>query len=167
MMCGYPFVGTLVKRFGNRAVSAGGAFLALTGTLPLVYRASHGLVIPILGFALFIPRHGSELCWRSFPFGCVFFRPPGRPAEATTALNIVMRIGGPTLTTVCATFLGWRLGLAQTPAALQGAFTAAFLLLCMFHAALFAAAMRLPQSVEGTNKQPHASASVTLESVSE
>jgi hypothetical protein len=80
-MCGYPFVGTLVKRFGNRAVSAGGAFLALTGTLPLVYRASHGLVIPILGFALFIPRHGSELCWRSFPFGCVFFRPPGRPAD--------------------------------------------------------------------------------------
>ena len=47
------------------------------------------------------------------------------------------------------------------------AFTGAFLLLCIFHAALFGAAMRLPQSVEGTNEQPRASPSVTLESVSE
>jgi hypothetical protein len=37
MMCGYPFVGTWVKWFGNRKVSAGGASLALAGTLPIIY----------------------------------------------------------------------------------------------------------------------------------
>ncbi len=73
---------------------------------------------------------------------------------AATALNIEMRLGGPTLTTVCATFLGWRLGIAETPGGMQGAFAAAFLLLCAFHAVLFAAAMRLPLSVEGTTDQP-------------
>jgi MFS family permease len=167
MMCGYPFVGTLVKRFGNRMVSGGGAFLALTGTLPLVYLGSHGLVIPILGFALFIRGMGLSCVGVPSLSAAYSSVSSGDLPMATTALNIVMRIGGPTLTTVCATVLGWRLGLAQTPAAVQGAFTAAFLLLCIFHAALFAAAMRLPQSVEGTVEQPHTSASVTLERVSE
>ena len=49
---------------------------------------------------------------------------------ATTSLNIVHRLGGLTLTTLCATFLGWRLGIAQSSAGLSGAFTAAFVLLC-------------------------------------
>jgi MFS family permease len=167
MMCGYPFVGTLVEYFGNRMVSAGGAFLALIGTLPLVYLASHGLVISILGFALFI--RGMGLSCVGVPSLSAAYSSVRREdlPMATTALNIVMRIGGPTLTTVCATFLGWRLGLAQTPAAVHGAFTAAFFFLCIFHAALIAAAMRLPLSVEGTNEQPRASAAVTLERVSE
>jgi predicted MFS family arabinose efflux permease len=54
MMCGYPFVGTWLKWFGNRKVSAGGASLALSGTLPFIYMANHGLVIAILACALFI-----------------------------------------------------------------------------------------------------------------
>jgi hypothetical protein len=86
---------------------------------------------------------------------------------ATTALNIVMRIGGPTLTTVCATFLGWRLGPAYSRDAILSAFTAAFLLLCTFHALLFAAAMRLPLSVEGATEQALGAAPGVLESVSE
>jgi putative transposase len=36
---------------------------------------------------------------------------------ATTSLNIVQRLGGPTLTTLCATFLGWRMSAALSPAA--------------------------------------------------
>jgi hypothetical protein len=67
---------------------------------------------------------------------------------ATTSLNIVMRLGGPTMTTLCATFLGWRLGLAHSHASLPSPFTAAFLLLCAFHALLFAAALRLPPSID-------------------
>ena len=47
-----------------------------------------------------------------------------------------------------ATFLGWRLGLAQSSASLSSAFTAAFLLLCGLHAFLFAAALRLPLSLD-------------------
>jgi EmrB/QacA subfamily drug resistance transporter len=36
MICTYPWMGALTQRFGIRRVSAGGAFLALAGTLPFV-----------------------------------------------------------------------------------------------------------------------------------
>jgi hypothetical protein len=71
---------------------------------------------------------------------------------ATTALNIVQRLGGPTLTTLCATFLAWRLGSTQPDDAVLGPFTAAFVLLCALHALLFAAAMRLPLFVQGATE---------------
>jgi hypothetical protein len=65
---------------------------------------------------------------------------------ATTTLNLVMRMGGPALTTLCATFLGWRLA-AQTTAPVSSAFSAAFALLCGFHLVLIVAATRLPRRV--------------------
>jgi hypothetical protein len=71
---------------------------------------------------------------------------------ATTALNVVQRLGGPTLTTLCATFLAWRLRAANDSGGLPGAFTAAFVLLCALHAVLFVAALRLPVSVEGATE---------------
>lgn len=167
MMCGYPFVGTLVKRFGNRGVAAGGAFLALAGTLPLVHLAGHGLVIPTLGIALF--TRGMGLSCVNVPSISAAYASVRREAlpMATTALNIVMRLGGPTLTTVCATFLASRLELAGSPGAADGAFAAAFILLCVFHAALFGAALRLPWSVERTTEQPGSPMPVALESISE
>jgi len=81
---------------------------------------------------------------------------------ATTSLNIVQRLGGPILTTLCATFLGWRLGIAQSSAGLSGAFTAAFLLLCGLHAFLFAAALRLPLSLDKAPEKPLAEESTAL-----
>lgn len=65
---------------------------------------------------------------------------------ATTTLNLVMRMGGPTLPTICATFLGWLLA-DRTAAPASAAYGGAFALLCGFHQALFAAALRLPRSV--------------------
>jgi hypothetical protein len=87
---------------------------------------------------------------------------------ASTSLNIVQRLGGPTLTTLCATFLGWRLGMAQPSASLSRAFTAAFVLLCGLHALLFAAALRLPSSIGKAMEQPVAEEpSALLELMSE
>lgn len=167
MMCGYPFVGALTKRFGIRKVSAGGASLALGGTLPFIYLASHGLVIAILASSLFVRGMGlSAVGVPSISAAYVSVKREDLPM-ATATLNIVMRIGGPTLTTICATFLGWRLGSASSPDAVSGAFTLAFLLLCTFHALLFAAAMRLPLLLEGGTEQTLATAPAALESVSE
>ena len=56
---------------------------------------------------------------------------------------------------------------AQELDAVQGAFTAAFILLCTFHGLLIAAAMRLPRSVEGGTKQTLVIVPIALESVSE
>jgi len=86
---------------------------------------------------------------------------------ATTALNIIQRLGGPTLTTLCATFLGWRLASAPLHKAVLGPFTEAFLLLCVLHALLFAAAMRLPLSLPKADEQRVDEVVEVLESISE
>jgi len=120
--------------------------------LPFVYLASHGLVIALLTCALFLRGMGlSAIGTASISAAYSSVKREDLPM-ATTTLNIVMRIGGPTLTTICATFLGWRLASAHSPDAAQGAFTAAFILLCTFHGLLIAVAMRLPLSVEGGTK---------------
>lgn len=144
MMSTYSFVGSLVDRFGNRSVSAGGALTALAGTLPFIYLASRGFAGPLVAGALFVRGMGSSCI--GVPSISAAYSSVKRQdlPMATTALNIVMRMGGPTLTTLCATFLGWRLA-AHTTAPATGAFSDAFALLCGFHLVLFAAAMRLPR----------------------
>jgi EmrB/QacA subfamily drug resistance transporter len=154
MMCGYPFVGAWVNRFGNRKVSAGGALLALAGTLPFIYMAAHGLVTGLLVGALFIRGVGmSAVGIPSISAAYSSVKREDLPM-ATTTLNILMRIGGPTLTTICATFLDWKLASAPSHDGMQSAFSAAFILLCSFHGLLIAAATRLPRSVvEGTAQE--------------
>jgi hypothetical protein len=64
---------------------------------------------------------------------------------ATTTLNIVHRLGGPTLTTVCATFLAWRMRLSGGASA--KAFVAAFGLLCGLQVLALLSALQLPTRV--------------------
>jgi EmrB/QacA subfamily drug resistance transporter len=162
MICSYPWMGALTQRFGIRKVSAGGALLAFAGTLPFLYLASHGLVFAVLAGALFLRGVGlSAVGIPSISAAYASVRKQDLPM-ATTSLNIVQRLGGPTLTTLCATFLGWRLGMAQSSASLSSAFTAAFLLLCGLHAFLFATALRLPLSLDKETEQPLAEESPAL-----
>ena len=150
MMCTYPFMGRLTKRFGIRKLAACGALLALAGTLPLVFLAQHGLVVAVLAASLFIRSVGvSAIGIPSITSGYASVARQDLPM-ATTAMNIVQRLGGPTLTTLCATFLGWRLSATAVFASTSGAFTAAFGLLCALHLVLFLATLRLPWRV------PHA-----------
>jgi len=144
MMCTYPFMGYLTKRFGIRKLAACGALLAFAGTLPLVFLAQHGLVVAVLAASLFIRGVGvSAIGVPSITSGYASVARQDLPM-ATTAMNIVQRLRGPTLTTLCATFLGWRLPAAADPATASGAFIAAFGLLCALHALLFLATLRLP-----------------------
>ena len=149
MICSYPWMGALTQRFGIRKVSAGGAFLAFAATLPFLYLASHGLVVAVLACALFLRGVGlSAVGIPSISAAYASVQKRDLPT-ATTSLNIVQRLGGPTMTTLSATFLGWRLGL-HSHAPLPNPFTAAFVLLCALHALLFAAALRLPPSIDKT-----------------
>jgi len=168
MICSYPWMGTLTQRFGIRKVSSGGALLAFAGTLPFLYLSSHGLVLSVLACALFLRGVGlSAVGIPSISAAYASVRKQDLPM-ATTSLNIVQRLGGPTLTTLCATFLGWRLGAAHSSAGLTDAFTAAFLLLCVLHACLFAAALRLPLFIgKVTQQTPAQEAPVILEMMSE
>jgi EmrB/QacA subfamily drug resistance transporter len=144
MMCTYPFMGRLTKRFGVRKLAACGALLALAGTLPLVFLAQHGLVVAVLAVSLFIRGVGvSAIGIPSITAGYASVARQDLPM-ATTAMNIVQRLGGPTLTTLCAVFLGWRLSATADLASTSSAFMAAFGLLCVLHALLFLATLRLP-----------------------
>jgi EmrB/QacA subfamily drug resistance transporter len=148
MACSLPSLGALTRRFGLRNVSAGGALLALLGTLPFLYLAGHGLVLALLTIALFCRGVGlGAVGIPSLTAAYVSVRKQDLPM-ATTSFNIVQRLGGPTLTTLCATFLAWRLNVADGSGNLFGAFVGAFALLCALHALLFVSALRLPASVD-------------------
>jgi EmrB/QacA subfamily drug resistance transporter len=144
MICSYPWMGALTQRFGIRKLSAGGAFLALAGTLPLVWLAGHGLIVAVLACTLFVRGVGlSAVGIPSISAAYASVRRHDLPM-ATTSLNIVQRLGGPMMTTLCATFLGWRLSAAPGPAVTSDAFAEAFGLLCFLHLLLFLGTLRLP-----------------------
>ena len=154
MMCTYPLMGPLTKRFGIRKLAACGALLALAGTLPLVFLAQHGLVVDVLAASLFVRGVGvSAIGIPSITSGYASVKRQDLPM-ATTAMNIVQRLGGPTLTTLCATFLGWRLSAIADLASMSGAFIAAFGLLCALHALLFLATLRLPWLAPHAGPEP-------------
>jgi EmrB/QacA subfamily drug resistance transporter len=147
MMCTYPWLGRLTRRFGIRGTSAGGASLAFLGTLPFLYLSSHPFNLPILAGALFLRGMGlSAVGVPSISAAYASVHKSQLPM-ATTSLNIVQRLGGPTLTTLCATFLGWQLAI-HSPSGVGNAFTASFAILCSLHAVLILASMRLPLSLE-------------------
>ena len=144
MMCSYRWMQSLTQQFGIRRTSAGGAFIAFLGTLPLLYLSSQHFNLSILAISLFVRGIGmSAVGTLSISAAYASVRKEELPM-ATTSLNIVQRLGGPTLTTICATFLGWRLAATSLCASISSAFTASFALLCGLHALLVLAAARLP-----------------------
>jgi EmrB/QacA subfamily drug resistance transporter len=154
MMCTYPFMGRLTKRFGIRKLAACGALLSLTGTLPLIFLAQHGLVLPVLAVSLFIRGMGaSAIGIPSITSGYASVARQDLPM-ATTAMNIVQRLGGPTMTTLCATFLAWRMAAAAAHTSTSVAFVAAFSLLCGLHGLLFLTTLRLPWLVPHAETTP-------------
>jgi len=146
MMVSFPLVGPLVERLGNRHVAVGGALTALLSTFPFIYLAGHDLSNTLAAGALFM--RGVGLSYIGIPSISAAYASVEREdlPLATTSLNIVMRMGGPTLTTICATFLAWRLA-AHMTAPISIGYGESFMLLGGFHLVLLAAATRLPRSV--------------------
>jgi len=148
MMLTNPFMRMLTDRFGIRRVSAGDALLTLLATLPMVYLATHGLNLLVLIPALVlrgIGMSGAGLPSLSAAYASVRRE---RMPMATTSLNIVQRLGGPTMTTLCATFLAWKLKFPGAGHVISGAYGGAFLVLCGIHAAAFLAAVQLPRRLD-------------------
>jgi EmrB/QacA subfamily drug resistance transporter len=141
MMVTQPMMGTLTDRFGVRRVAVGGALLALLATAPLLWLAARGFHLFVLVPALFLRGMGmSGVGLPSLTAAYASVRRPQLPM-ATTSLNIVQRLGGPTMTTFCASLLAWRLGASV---AVSAAYGWAFLFLCALHAATAIAARWLP-----------------------
>jgi EmrB/QacA subfamily drug resistance transporter len=164
MMCTNRWLEKLTQRFGVRGTSAGGAVIAFVSTLPLLYLSSQHCNVSILAITLFIRGMGMSAVGVP-PISAAYtsVRREELPM-ATTSLNIVQRLGGPTLTTLCATVLGWRLAAVPSEGTVASAFTASFFLLCGLHALLILAAVRLPLSLQTSGHDP-GRASLKLKSV--
>ena len=160
MVCVYPLMGKLTQRFGIRWVSASGAALALAGLTPMVFLASHGLVTTVFVAALVVRGIGQGAVGIPSITAAYASVPKRELPMATTSLNIVQRLGGPTLTTVCATFLAWRMRLSGGASA--KAFVAGFALLCVLQGLALLSSLQLPMRV----KRP-ADESVALDAAAE
>jgi predicted MFS family arabinose efflux permease len=148
MMLANPFMGMLTDRFGIRRVSAGGALLTLLATFPMLYLTVRGLNPLVLIPALLLRGMGmSSVGLPSLSAAYASVRRERMPM-ATTSLNIVQRLGGPTMTTLCATFLAWKLKSVDAGHAISSAYRGAFLILCGIHAFAFLAAVQLPRRLD-------------------
>ena len=144
MMCVYPFMGALTERFGFRRVSTTGVTIALVGMLPFLWMLYAGFSLP-LTIACMVVRGAGQggigIPSISAAYGSV---PKARLPVATTALNIVARLGGPAATTGLAIVLSATVNVATGPTG----YLAAFLALIGLHVLVLVSASRLPARVE-------------------
>ncbi|MDE1916792.1 MAG: DHA2 family efflux MFS transporter permease subunit [Sphingomonadales bacterium] len=149
MMVSSLAMGVLTQRLGTRRLVCGGTALATLSTLCFVWLAwqqggGSGLDLHLLLPALFLRGMGQGsvgLPTMSAAYSAV--EKHDLPM-ATTSLNIVQRIGGPTMTTLCATLLAWRL---EADGALHvglNAYGWAFAALALLHGLIWLTAARLP-----------------------
>lgn len=147
MMCTYPLMGRLTDRFGIRRLTNCGALAAFAGALLLVFLALRGSAFSLLAGALFLRGAGmGAIGIPSMSAGYASVKREDLPV-ATTALNIVQRLGGPIWTTLCAMTLGGQA--SASPFMASRAFGLAFGLLCVLHAGLFLATLLLPVRLAG------------------
>jgi EmrB/QacA subfamily drug resistance transporter len=147
MLLSYPTMGWVTERFGPRAVSATGALVALFGTLPFALYGASGLSVTLICAALFVRGLGQGAIGIPSIASAYATIPKQNIPMATTALNIVQRLGGPAATTLLAIFLHSR----QLVSSSAHAFAATFWLLCVLQILTVVSALCLPQRI--TNRQ--------------
>lgn len=142
MMCSFPLMGFLTGKFGCRAVSAGGALLALLSMFPFLWMIQYQFSPVLTVLSLLVAGAGQgtiSIPSLSAAYGSVS---KDKLAVATTAVNIVQRLGGPLATTLIAVVMP-----ASAPYLLASGprpFLIAFALLIGLHALALGSASRLP-----------------------
>lgn len=159
MLLAYLAMGKLTARFELHRLASTGALVSLGGTLPLIWLAYHGLNFFVLAAALFLRGLGQSTVGAptlSLAYAAI---EKSQLPMATTSMNIVQRLGGPTWTTLCTVLLAWQL--SQPPRVtpwLSLPFAYAFLVLCILHTLTCLATRRLPPLVAGEGSAGHKSA---------
>jgi EmrB/QacA subfamily drug resistance transporter len=150
MMISFAILGFLTDRFGCRPVAAGGALLALFGTLAFVWMAL-GHWSPVLAVvSLFIAGVGQGTISVPSIAAAYASLPKARLPLANTALNIAQRIGSPFATTLVSMALAMSMSHASGvyPQSQPHEFLAAFAVLALLHALCAAATLRLPMRID-------------------
>jgi len=140
MLCVYPCMGYLTDRFGCRAVASGGVLLNFLGTLPFLLAFGGFSKAPAL-IGLFVRGMGQGATGIPSIAASYAAVPGEKLSLATMAVNIVQRLGGPTITTVIAITVSLS---ANVTSASAHAFLVPFAALIMLQLLVLAAASRLP-----------------------
>jgi MFS family permease len=136
----YPLMGRITDRFGCRAVVASGVVLTVLGTLPFVWMTQRGLTTAGVELGLFLRSTGQGAMGIPTLSAAYASVPKEKLSFATTAVNIVQRLGGPMATiavAIAVTFAGAR-GIGE------GAFLLPFLALMSIQLLALGCAVRLP-----------------------
>lgn len=102
MMFVYPFMGQLTDKFGCRAVSVGGSILNILGTIPFLWMAGGQASVPWIIVSLLARGLGQGAIGIPTIAAAYASVSKNKLSLATTAINIVQRLGGPIATTVIA-----------------------------------------------------------------
>jgi EmrB/QacA subfamily drug resistance transporter len=145
MLAAFPSMGWLTKHFGIRNVAAGGSLIGLLSALPFLYLADHRMVGPIFVVSLVLRGMGQGAIGVPSLSAAYSGVPKQEIPMATTTLNIVQRLGGPTLTTLMAAFLAWRMPFAVSADGVSRAFMLSFLALAVLHLLLLVSTLGLPR----------------------
>jgi EmrB/QacA subfamily drug resistance transporter len=155
MMCSFPLMGYFTERFGCRAVSTGGAFLTFLAMIPFLWMIHYRFspVLAVISLLMAGAGHGAI----SIPSVSAAYSstPKDKLAVATTAINIVQRLGGPLVTTGLAIVMA--ISLPYFPSPGSRSFMIAFVLLIGLHLLAVITASRLPVLVHqegGIASQP-------------
>ncbi len=143
MLCSYPLMGFLTERFGARSVATSGALLVFLSTFPILWMIENQFSRYLMAACLFARGAGHGAI--GIPSLSVAYASVKREklALATTAMNIVQRLGGPIATTVIAMVLA--LSATHVSSARPQSFIMAFAVLVGLQFFVLAAAWRLPR----------------------
>jgi MFS family permease len=139
----YPMMGLVTDRFGCRAVVTSGVVLTLLGTLPFVWMTQRGLSTAGVELGVLLRSAGQGAIGIPTISAAYASVPRDKLSSATTAVNIVQRLGGPMATIA--------LALAVTFATTRGVggrvFLLPFLSLMSIQLLAMGCAVRLPARI--------------------
>jgi EmrB/QacA subfamily drug resistance transporter len=145
MMCVYPMMGYLTDRFGCRAVASAGVAVNFLATLPFLWMAYAGFSAIPAAICLFLRGAGQGATGIPSLSAAYASVPRDQLGAATTAANIVQRLGGPVMTTALAIVMAYAAEIHPVQGA--RAFVVPFLVLNGFQLIIIAAAARLPDRI--------------------
>lgn len=141
----YPTMGFVTDRFGCRAVVTSGVLLTVLGTLPFLWMTQRGLTTAGVEIGLVLRAAGQGAIGIPTISAAYASVPREKLSAATTAVNIVQRLGGPMATIAIAMTVTIAAGRSVGGAA----FLLPFLTLLTIQALALGCAVRLPLRIGG------------------
>ncbi|MCC8957663.1 DHA2 family efflux MFS transporter permease subunit [Bradyrhizobium sp. Pear77] len=153
MLCAYPMMGFLTDRFGCRAVSVGGVLLTSLGTLPLLWMVLHEFSPSLMVLSMLARGSGQGATGIPSISAAYASVPKEKLGLATTAMNIVQRLGGPIATTGLAVVMSASTTLHQVPTPRM--YLIPFLALLGLQLLVLISASRLPERIHESVEEGH------------